>query len=287
MHKKLESELISLAHSILQMKNKDDVSALLEKASEIHEKLSVLAFVENYVNTTPNLDATKEELVAVVEQAFDTKESIEEEVESVLEVVQEEEIEEEVVEEEAVDEVAADEEPVEDKVVYNLEEEGEEVKEEEVPELTLEPAVEEEVIEQPFDELEELLFDSTVSENDFKEDVIDVGERKTASPNLEDELKDTVSVDITASLFDEMPQSLNDQLSKNIQIGLNDRIAFVKNLFDNSQEDYNRVISQLNSFNSQKEAKKFITKNVKPDYDWSSQEEVESRFMEFIERKFA
>ena len=50
MHKKLESELISLAHSILQMKNKDDVSALLEKASEIHEKLSVLAFVENYVN---------------------------------------------------------------------------------------------------------------------------------------------------------------------------------------------------------------------------------------------
>ena len=68
---------------------------------------------------------------------------------------------------------------------------------------------------------------------------------------------------------------------------MNDRIAFVKNLFDNSQEDYNRVISQLNSFNSQKEAKKFITKNVKPDYDWSSQEELESRFMEFIERKFA
>lgn len=287
MHKKLESELISLAHSILQMKNRDDVSALLEKASEIHEKLSVLAFVENYVNTTPNLDETKEELVAVVEQAFETKESIEEEVEPVLEVFQEEEIEEEVVQEEAVVEVAADEEPVDEKVVYNLEEEGEEVKEEEVPELTLEPAVEEERIEQPFDELEELLFDSTASENDFKEDVKDVGERKTASPNLEDELKDTVSVDITASLFDEMPQSLNDQLSKNIQIGLNDRIAFVKNLFDNSQEDYNRVISQLNSFNSQKEAKKFITKNVKPDYDWSSQEELESRFMEFIERKFA
>lgn len=287
MHKKLESELISLAHSILQMKNKDDVFALLKKSSEIHEKLSVLAFVENYVNTTPNLEETKEELLAVVEDAFEAKEAVEEKSEPVLEVVQEEEIEAEVVEEEPHAEVAQDEEPVEEKVIYNLEEEFEETVEEEVPELTLEPAVEEEVIEQPFDELEELLFETPTPENSFKNDVKDVGEIKTATPTLEDELKDTISVDITASLFDEMPQSLNDKLSKNIQIGLNDRIAFVKNLFDNSQEDYNRVISQLNSFNSHKEAKKFITKNVKPDYDWTSQEELEARFMEFIERKFA
>lgn len=286
MHKKLESELISLAHSILQMKNKDDVFALLEKASEIHEKLSVLAFVENYVNTTPNLEETKEELVAVVENAFESKESVAEELETVLEVVKEEEIEEEIMAEELPVQVTPEEDPVKEKVVYNLEEEVEETAEDEAPELTLEPSVEEEVIEQPFDELEELLFEAPAPENNFKDDVKDVGELKTAPPTLEDELKDTVSVDITASLFDEMPQSLNDKLSKNIQIGLNDRIAFVKNLFDNSQEDYNRVISQLNSFNSQKEAKKFITKNVKPDYDWSSQEELESRFMEFIERKF-
>ena len=34
MHKKLEAELVSLANSILQMKNKDDVNALQKKAQE-------------------------------------------------------------------------------------------------------------------------------------------------------------------------------------------------------------------------------------------------------------
>ena len=75
MHKKLEADLMSLAHSILQMKNKEDVFALKEKSKEIYEKLSMLAFVEEYVNTTPNLEDSKEELVEKVEQAFDVKEA--------------------------------------------------------------------------------------------------------------------------------------------------------------------------------------------------------------------
>ena len=69
MHKKLASDLTSLAHSILQMKNKDDVFALQQKAHELYEKLSVLAYIEEYINTTPNATETKEELIAKVESA--------------------------------------------------------------------------------------------------------------------------------------------------------------------------------------------------------------------------
>ena len=71
MHKKLEGDLISLAHSVLQMKNKEDVFALKEKAHEIYEKLSVLSFVEEYINTTPNATKTKDELLATAEKAFE------------------------------------------------------------------------------------------------------------------------------------------------------------------------------------------------------------------------
>ena len=106
-------------------------------------------------------------------------------------------------------------------------------------------------------------------------------------PTLEDELKDTISADIVSDLFENaQKKSLNDKLQGDIQIGLNDRIAFVKNLFGGSQEDFNRVVSQLNSFKTQKEAKKFINKMVKPDYDWTDNEEVEERFMSIVERKF-
>ena len=71
MHKKLAADLTSLAHSILQMKNKEDVFALKTKAHEVYEKLAVLAFVEEYINNTPNPDHTKEELVAMVKNTTD------------------------------------------------------------------------------------------------------------------------------------------------------------------------------------------------------------------------
>ena len=78
---------------------------------------------------------------------------------------------------------------------------------------------------------------------------------------LEEELQDTISVDVMADLFENAPtKSLNDRLLANIQIGLNDRIAFVKNLFEWNQEDFNRVVSQLNTFKTEKEAKNLSIK---------------------------
>ena len=91
MHKKLESDLISLAHSILQMKNKENVFLLKQKAYEIYEKLSVLAFVEEYVNTTPGIKVKKEELILKVEEAYKVKDQISKEVDEAnkVEVIEE------------------------------------------------------------------------------------------------------------------------------------------------------------------------------------------------------
>jgi len=120
-----------------------------------------------------------------------------------------------------------------------------------------------------------------------KEQVIEEVNEAETTLSLEDELKDTIAVDVVADLFDNAPKkSLNDKIRDDIQIGLNDRIAFVKNLFGGSQEDFNRVVSQLNSFKTEKEAKKFINKMVKPDYNWSDNEDIEQRFMSIVERKF-
>ena len=68
-------------------------------------------------------------------------------------------------------------------------------------------------------------------------------------------------------------RSLNDKINQQfIAVDLNDRIAFVKHLFDNSQEDFNRVLSQLNSFENEIEAKDFLLTQVKPDYSWEGKE---------------
>ncbi|TXD52188.1 MULTISPECIES: hypothetical protein [unclassified Polaribacter] len=268
MHKKIESDLIGLAHSILEMKNKENVFLLKEKSKEIYEKLSVLAFVEEYVNSTVNLKETKSELLEKVEKAYQIKEEIKE--------VKAEET------------VSENDTIVDEKVVYNLEDALEFVEKKvevaSTPEKVQPKA--DEVIEQPFAELEEIMFSEDKVEEDVPLDIVQIEQRKTTS--LEEELQDTFSVDLMADLFENVqPKSLNDKLAGNIQIGLNDRIVFVKNLFGGSQEDFNRVVSQLNTFKSYKEAKDFIDQMVKPDYDWSTKEELETRFMGIIERKFA
>jgi hypothetical protein len=86
---------------------------------------------------------------------------------------------------------------------------------------------------------------------------------------------------------EEKSMSLNDTLNKGINIGLNDRIAFEKKLFGGNSDDFNRVLSQLNSFDTFEEAKDFIQDFVKPDYNnWEGNEEFETRFLDILEKKF-
>ncbi|AOW21384.1 hypothetical protein [Urechidicola croceus] len=250
MHKKLEAELVSIAHSILQMKNREDVTALQEKARQLYEKLSVLNYVDTYINTTPNAIETKEELVSKIENA-------------------------------TLNEVT--EKPLLDNNVLD-----DKIEKEPVIIRQLEEVVEEKIEGSITIEVEEAVKEKIVDEIVLKDNP-----KKQLS--LDEEFKDSVSVDVTADLFKkvekkdtEVKTSLNDRLMQNnLQVGLNDRIAFVKHLFNHSQADFNRVLSQLNSFKSEKEAKDFISNMVKPDYDWAGKEEYEERLVALIERRFA
>ena len=277
MHKKLESDLMSLAHSILQMKNKENVFLLKQKSHEIYEKLSILAFVEEYVNSTPGLKETKEELLSKVEKGYEIKDLISDELEPV-------EPSETVVSNFTEDFLKVEDEKLSAEIGEDFFKEDTEL-EDKVASIHEYLEVEQEVeIEQPFDAIEGVLFGDTETA-DSKEELKEVEERRDLT--LEEELKDTIPVDVMATLFEPVKgASLNDTLQTNIQIGLNDRIAFVKNLFEGSQEDFNRVISQLNTFKTEKEAKKFINKIVKPDYNWSEQEDLENRLTVIIERRF-
>ena len=84
-------------------------------------------------------------------------------------------------------------------------------------------------------------------------------------------------------------KSLNDKLNgKEIKVDLNNRLAFVKHLFNGSAEDYNRVLSQLSTIDTEERSIAFIVNMVKPDYNnWEGKEEYVERFMDLIERRFA
>ena len=82
-------------------------------------------------------------------------------------------------------------------------------------------------------------------------------------------------------------KNLNDHFSKGLQIDLNDRLAFIKHLFETNTLEYQRVISQIVAFSNWEEAQSFVVQIVKPDYNnWEGKERYEASFLKIIENNF-
>lgn len=129
-----------------------------------------------------------------------------------------------------------------------------------------------------------------VSEMPSNADLEQVFAEFVAKPNLMKNDKEnlTPTDDRAVSAQQKKIKSLNDRLAKDFQVGLNDKLAFVKHLFNNNIEDYTRVLSQLTTIDSEERSLAFINNMVKPEYNnWEGKEEYEARFMALIERRFA
>ena len=158
MKKKLEADLISIAHRILKLKNKSDIIQLHQETQKLYEKLSVLRFVEEHFGETkPTIGQS--EIEEKLETAFDSEatdviDSLSEETtpvstensDSVAPQVEEMKLEEEVSDE------ILDEEPIEEDAI-----EEETILDEEI--------IEEKPIEEDFKSVFELSFETNEAVN--------------------------------------------------------------------------------------------------------------------------
>ncbi len=82
--------------------------------------------------------------------------------------------------------------------------------------------------------------------------------------------------------------SIYEQLAskKRLSIGLNDKFAFIRDLFHGNSEDFKKVVDKINTFDSVEEAKSYITMEVALEHDWNEEmEETIQRFLDIIERR--
>ena len=247
MKKKLESELVSIAHRILKLTGKEDINLMHEEVASLYEKLTVLKFVqENFDEDFPTI-GNDSSFFDMLDTAFNNK------VSDTIEV--------------------------ENKVYINMDEREDDG-----------------IIEPVMNTIRDMVAH-------MPEDTLDQDDSFKTSPN--GEKTQTIEFETITKDFAEIPdfepieeakkreasakkQSLNDKLkSGGLQIGLNDKLAFIKHLFDGKNEDYDRVVSQINTTTTFQEAQDFIFQLVKPDYNnWEGKEEYESRFLEIVEGKF-
>lgn len=337
MKKKLEADLISIAHRILKLKNKSDINQLYLETQKLYEKLAILKFVdENFDTVKPTISHS--EITEDIETIFNKEKetvSIPEitETQIPVEEVKAEPAPEPEIVEEIVEEIIAEipeettpeaiEETVEEPITTEITEEPETETEQEV-----------ETAEEPKKAIDELSF-TTVSDfnpiPDFKpafeletEEIKDVVKEEpktetsskptilfedfgvnyadaqfvkvdsfeavssTPFPSLNEVQETKIETEVLETPIEPKAVTLNEKLAKGFHVDLNDRIAFTKNLFGNSTEDYSRVLNQLLTFDNYNEAQEFIENMVKPDYNnWEGKDDYAERFLGIIEKKFA
>ena len=88
-----------------------------------------------------------------------------------------------------------------------------------------------------------------------------------------------------AALGQTKGRSLNARFA-NFSLGLNDRLAFSKHLFNDNPEDLARVVNQLNTYETYEDSVAFIEEMIKPDYDWSAKQDYEERLRNLIKLRF-
>ena len=270
MSKKIISEVKELANKISNSSN-FNISELKQEVSVLYDKLTVLEFLEKSISVIENNDSstTSAETELPKVEVF---EEISEVSETIIEAMDFLKVD-EVVESDRGIVASNDAVTIEEKIV--------EVDEAVDNEMTVGASNDAFKIEEQVEN--DAIKDKMVEENEV------VNKEDEASP-LNIKIEEAKVANTSKSLhetFDTKKLSLHEELKKNhIQIGLNDRIAFVKRLFDGNQQDFHRVLSQVNTFATIDEVKEFIDTMVRPEHNWDNQEEYAERFMDIIEVRF-
>lgn len=290
MKKSIKAELVSLAHKILQLRDTANYNDLSVQARELHEKLIVLAYAEKLENTNaPTISLQQIEEAIKNTSDLDVDEStlsrkrtppesntvavpnkiipVESPQKSPAEILAENQARFQKKRETEDDYHRPDgtqfntETPVHEPVIEKIKDMW--------TEMTPEAADIDKVIESIIPKEE------AISKNDSFEIGSEFGQTPVFEPKSTTDEKDK-------------PQNLNQKLKSNtFKIGLNDKLSFIKHLFNGSAADYNRVLSQLETFQTAIEAQQFVSQMIKPDYqNWQDKEVQEERFMQIIEARY-
>jgi hypothetical protein len=342
MKKKIEGELISIAHRLLKLKNHTETVQLHEEVKKLYEQLTLLKFyeantavvneefseavfeekVEKIVVGTIEIDeeeeemmelASKEHIAQIEEELFENNDISHEafpgngddEIEMAskehIAQITEELFEKNDISHEAFPVKEVKEEAVVEAVVEVKEEKKEMTSNSEIigtkvsKQISMDDILVHDYQATMFVKKDEPIIEELIKEPVFEAVQPEVTlEEQEISGEVKEELdkSDEVEVVVKEELIvkEEIKTEIKSEpvpTGKAIVLGLNDKIAFEKNLFAGNGDDLQRVLSQLNTFTNWDEAKSFVLDFVKPDYNnWENKEEFEVRFLEIVENKF-
>ncbi|MDB5158882.1 MAG: hypothetical protein JWR50_3589 [Mucilaginibacter sp.] len=208
----------------------------------------------------PEADGTAAHIDLTAETPKDSYSFIREEPEVIRHelVVDESDYEDEDIEEELVDEV--------------IPEEPEPAKPASVPEVKTKEVAAIEVPKEPIKEVIKPVVKNDGATKD-KEEILTINQRISAQK--------VASANITEQAGTQAITNLKQAIT------LNDKLLYIKDLFNGYSLAYSEAIEILNRFNSFEEANRFLTKNYTVKNNWDSKPDTANKFFELLKRRYA
>lgn len=258
MKKRIRQDLVSLGHELLKIRDTDEIAALQEQARDLYEKLTVLRYAQERLdNATP----------------LTTSSAVEEAMEVALKHVE---------------------------GVYESNPSNE--REDEFPdreddEMTL-PGIS--TIQQMIPEMdtETQLEEIKTTPKLWKNDMQDVAADYDNLPKFtrKEAPKETPKPAQTANVIQPDEPAAVEKLpdapaastgnTTLLKVGFNDRIGFVKHLYNGDQKAYEDMLKKLSHMNGADAAEAYVTKNLAIVNDWSSKQPHVDRLVGLIKAQF-
>jgi hypothetical protein len=103
---------------------------------------------------------------------------------------------------------------------------------------------------------------------------------KIERPSRADLYAKTTTSSLAENQINKSVQSLKDSIS------INQRYGFINELFNGENMEYHNTIKRLEGFGDADSAKNYLLKDVAPRYDWSKKEDLVSKLLKLIDRKY-
>ncbi|MGZ5243043.1 MAG: hypothetical protein ACXWW0_04145 [Bacteroidia bacterium] len=138
------------------------------------------------------------------------------------------------------------------------------------------PSSEKPNVSQLYDQAHERSAANPVAEKSLNE--------KLAPQQQQTSLNDKFQTHVKKNLADKLKLSPISDLRSAINI--NQRVAFINQLFKGDDKEFKNVVSTVNGFRNFSEAKFFVQSEVAPRFSWNEEDAVVQDFMELVYRKF-
>lgn len=114
------------------------------------------------------------------------------------------------------------------------------------------------------------------------DDMVTVGGKFKESPSL----RDRFSVNNQdSSITDKLLKNPVSDLKKSI--GINEKFAFINELFDGDLNSYNEAIDNLNNSSNYQNAQTILETDLSSKYDWNSESDAFQKLKSLVERRFS